>query len=67
MIKLEVEDYCQDCESFVPDTSNDSDTTKTYAGFPSVKIVNTIITCHYRRRCANMVRYLERKLKSNVR
>ena len=66
MIKLDVEDYCQDCESFVPDTSYDSDTAKTYAGFPAVKIVNTIVTCHYRRRCANMVRYLERKLKSNV-
>lgn len=62
MIKLNVEEYCHDCQEFEPDiettdwhiTMNQND-----------NIRDTIIRCHYRNRCVNMIRYLERKMKNN--
>lgn len=66
MIKLEVEEYCQNCESFEPDTTSDADTSRTFEGFPAIKIVNTTVTCRYQKRCRMMVRYLGRKLKNDV-
>lgn len=62
MIKLEVEEYCQECPAFEPDVDSNTwyDPTD---NLPSVS--DTIIHCRYRKRCANMVRYLERKMKNN--
>lgn len=62
MIVLDAEDYCQECPSFEPevDTIGWTDTLT-----QKEVIRDTVIRCRYRKRCANMVRYLERKLKSN--
>lgn len=59
MIKLEVEDYCHSCEAFKPIAEEESI-------YPvNVMIPDTYVRCVYRKRCANMVRYLERKMKNN--
>lgn len=64
MIKLEVEDYCRECPAFEPDV----DTTGWYDPQSQEEVIrDTIIRCRYRKRCANMVRYLERELKKNAR
>ena len=60
MIKLKVEDYCHECPAFEADV----DTSGWYD--PQSQEEDTIIRCRYRKRCANMVRYLERKLKNDV-
>ena len=62
MIKLEVEDYCQECQGFEPDV----DASDFYNPLnQNENIRDTIVRCRYRKRCANMVRYLERKLKNS--
>lgn len=63
MIKLDVEDYCQECQGFEPD----ADTSDFYNPLNQNECVrDTIIRCRYRKRCANMVRYLERKLRNDA-
>lgn len=63
MIELMVEDYCHDCAGFEPKVENSDNYVVDEFGLPIVG--NKLIFCRYRKRCVNMVRYLERKLKSN--
>lgn len=60
MIKLDVENYCHDCDAFEPTTIEKQEDAIT--GY----ITHTFVVCKERRRCANMMRYLERKLKNDV-
>lgn len=53
MIKLDVEDYCQNCQDFYPE----KETTKLYDGFKMVDS-QTIVYCHYRNRCAAVAKWL---------
>ena len=57
MIKLDIDDYCHDCDAFKPTTIEKQESTLN--GY----ITHTVVVCKERRRCANMMRYLERKLK----
>lgn len=56
MIKLEVEDYCQNCPAFEPMTEKFSD----YAQ----NAVLTTVYCESEKKCARLVQYLERKMKN---
>lgn len=56
MIKLKIEDYCQDCPAFEPMTEKSA----SYAQ-------NTVITtvcCESEKKCARLVQYLERKVRN---
>lgn len=63
MIRLEVEEYCQDCMDF-----------RAYVTPPQrirlpndeITLGDTIIQCEYRKRCMNLKRYLERQMKDEV-
>lgn len=67
MIRLVVEDYCQNCPDFEAEVhvetlySNEYDFAATE---PRVRY-ETRVTCAKARRCAAQVRYLERKIKEN--
>lgn len=58
MIKLEVEDYCQNCPAFEPMTEKFTD-------FAQNAVIITV-SCESQRKCARLVQYLERKVKKNV-
>ena len=61
MITLEVADYCQDCLSFEADVTKPE---RLYACDEEVAVLgDTIVRCEYRRRCANIKRYLENQTK----
>lgn len=63
MIDLKIEPYCHDCDSFEPKVEDSSDWNIDEFGLPVMG--DKIIVCRYHKRCANMVRYLERKMKNN--
>jgi hypothetical protein len=60
MIKLDVENYCHDCDAFNPVADSMS-----YQSLGVEQDRDTFVRCSNAKRCHNMVRYLERKLKSN--
>lgn len=58
MIKLMIEDYCQDCKDFeVHQKSNTA-----YAG-DDVVFCDHVITCKHSSLCRRLNRHLERKIK----
>lgn len=63
MIELKIESYCHDCDSFEPKVDDSEDWCMDEFGLPVMG--NKIIFCRYHKRCANMMRYLERKTKKN--
>lgn len=54
MIKLNVEDYCQNCQDFDPM----KETTNLYSGDCIIES-HTSVYCHYRNRCAAVAKWLE--------
>lgn len=60
MIRIEVEDYCHSCRDF------NADVAITTRNFDRNEWTDTIIRCEHRNRCSGLVRYLERKLKSET-
>ena len=61
MIRISVEDYCHKCLEFTPDMI---DPTRTFSiDGEEVFQTDTLIKCKHRKRCANIVRYLEQQLK----
>ena len=63
MIRVDVEDYCQNCLDFEPDVTKPE---KIYAGDGEVILGDTIIRCEYRKRCAGIKRFLELQSKTEV-
>lgn len=59
MIKLDIEEYCQECHAFKPDVIRQE---LYYYGaqVPS----DTVVMCERRNLCKSLVRYLEKRLKS---
>lgn len=52
MIKLNIEEYCENCPDFEPDVEKEVLTTEDYPYLESTfKYANTIITCKSRDRC----------------
>lgn len=63
-IRLKVEDYCQDCLDFKADVTKPE---RLYACDEEVGILgDTVIRCECRKRCANIKRYLEQKMKNET-
>ena len=58
-IKVEVEDYCQECMDFSADVSGPQ---RVRFG-NEIALSDTIIRCEYRKRCAALMRYFEGYLK----
>lgn len=63
MIRLDVRDYCQGCFDFAADVESPikfdvNEFPKTMSQFPDN---DTIVRCVYRKRCENIMRYLERQ------
>lgn len=63
MIRLEVEDYCQQCLDFTPDVTKPERTRDNDGGFA---YTDTIIHCKYRKRCGGIARYLEQRVKGDA-
>lgn len=59
MIQIDVRPYCESCCDFTPDVEHP---TKLYADFEVYCQSDTIIRCKYRKRCENMVRYLQKQI-----
>lgn len=60
MIKLEVEDYCQDCMDFSADVTGPQRIRTTCNR--EIVFSDTIVRCEYRKRCAGIKRFLEQQL-----
>jgi hypothetical protein len=64
LIRIEVEEYCQQCADFVPDVTAPE---RVMIGDKEVVFqTDTVIRCEYRRRCAGITRYLEHQIKGDV-
>lgn len=63
MIRVEVEDYCQQCLDFSPDVAN---ATRVMAPDGELVLGDTIIRCEYRKRCASIERFLKKQIKEEV-
>lgn len=63
MIKINVEGYCHQCLDFTPEVFGP---TKTYVGSEEIILSDTIIQCEYRKRCANIKRFLEHQAKDEA-
>lgn len=66
MIKLEVEDYCHECDAFEPIKDEKTVYDHTTMGGICGSHRDIVVKCQSARRCANMIRYLERKQKTDV-
>ena len=59
MIRINVEEYCHQCLDFNPDVI---EPTRGYSvDGKQIIQTDTIVQCKYRKRCANMIRYLEQQ------
>lgn len=65
MIKLEIEEYCQECLDFTPDVEKEKLTEDDFFG-DSVIYVETSIRCKNRNRCRAIMRYLKKSVDNPV-
>lgn len=64
MIELKVEDYCHNCLDFSADVKHPD---RLYAGDEvCMTFGNTVVRCEYAKRCASIKRYLEAKMKKEL-
>lgn len=63
MIRIDVAEYCHSCLDFSPDVTMP---VRTYADGQELIFSDTIVQCEYRKRCAGLVRYLDRQIKSET-
>lgn len=61
MIRLEVEDYCQECRDFTADVIPPRKEFPDWGG--DCVMTDTIIHCEYRHRCSKIRHYLERQMR----
>lgn len=59
MIRVDVEEYCQQCLDFTPDIIKPIRITVPAQG--EITFTDTVIQCEYRKRCAGMMRYLKQQ------
>lgn len=64
MIRVEVEEYCQQCLDFHPDVTPPE--RKWSIDEMAMIQTDTIIQCKYRKRCAGIKRYLEQQAKGEA-
>ena len=65
MIKIAVEDYCQQCLDFTPDVTK-PERFHSIDNPDSFILSDTVIRCEYRKRCAGIKRYLEQQAKGET-
>lgn len=63
MIRVEVEEYCQQCMDFSPDVTKPD---RYHLGNDEIFVGDTIVRCEYRKRCAGIKRYLDKLLKEST-
>ena len=63
MIRLDVEEYCQQCLDFHPDVIPAA---RGMTAEGEVVVTDTIIQCKYRKRCAGIERYLRQRAKDEA-
>ena len=63
MIRIDVEEYCHQCLDFSPDVIKPQRIEKADG---ELVFGDTIIQCEYRKRCAGITRFLERKIKGEA-
>lgn len=62
-IRLEVKEYCADCCDFTADVTGGERVAVSYnEDWMSENRTDTIIRCKNAKRCASLVRYLEKKM-----
>lgn len=63
MIRLDVQDYCQQCMDFHPDVDMPQKAYGTNSDGTEIEFVlsDTVIRCSHRRRCEAIKRYLDRQ------
>ena len=61
MIRLEIEEYCQNCLDFLPDVKRPA-RVEDFSG-EDVVLGDTYVRCSNRKRCEAIKRYLERQVK----
>ena len=67
MIKVDVEEYCQQCLDFTPDVLRpERIVQETLKGNRTEIYSDTIIQCKHRKRCAGITRYLEHQVKGKT-
>lgn len=67
MIRLDIEDYCQQCLDFNPDVLKpEREISKTLNGTHSASYSDTIVRCKYRKRCDGIKRFLEQQAKGDI-
>lgn len=62
MIRLEVEEYCQECLDFTPDVTKPE---RALFVNGEVTYTDTIVQCKYRKRCGNIERFLRQQAKGD--
>lgn len=60
MIRIDVEDYCHECLDFSPSMTRAS---RIFSDNMEVTMTDTIVQCEHRKRCANIQRFLENRMK----
>ena len=63
MIRVEYEEYCEDCPEFEPDMRKEVMHTD-YYGSKGDLICETVIQCQHKDRCKSMKDFIERKSKN---
>jgi hypothetical protein len=63
MIRVDVEEYCNSCLDFSPDVTR---AVRMFSDNTHVTQTDTIIQCEYRKRCANIKRYLEQQTREEI-
>lgn len=63
MIKLEVEEYCNECPEFEPDVESESYHYNDDLKCQTIHYCKKTIRCTHAKRCKAMLRYLEKKAK----
>ena len=61
MIKIVVEDYCNNCPEFVASQQ----TTNACTVDGSIRIIDHFITCEHKYKCRNIVKHIEKELKNS--
>lgn len=61
MIKLKVKEYCQNCPDF--DAKVTVSESELSTGDERIRLCDTTVTCSHAKRCAGIMRYLERMRK----
>lgn len=66
MIRLDVQDYCQQCLEFTPDVEMPQKAYGLNSDGSEIEFVlsDTVVRCRYRKRCEAIKRYLDKQKES---